>query len=187
MSHRAKHDGTPVIAEVSRTPVGERIATRLTLLETWNANGMPPGYLHRLPSTLAAAARWEDEELGIQRIVRPNDIVRTHKTHGPSLVRIEELLRALHHRYRPKQMKKSARSELQALRRQYDSLNQLCEKVASQYRTQRQIARDRAQAAHHSEQLAKDLERELRIAEAKVAELTRELRSLQAIRKVPRP
>lgn len=77
----------------SRPSVKVRIERRLEVLRGWLKNGVPTG--HSVPKSLTVARRWENEALGIQPIVSPNEFTTTHPYHGKLVRELSSLLTEL--------------------------------------------------------------------------------------------
>ena len=111
-------------------PLGPQIRLRLQTLREWQQNGVPDG--HTAPTSLNQVRYWDDASLGIAKIGAPASFTTTHKTHGPLVRAISNVLLALN-QPAPKQPKKSSlRQQLLAQRAQFRAAESAWQKVANQ-------------------------------------------------------
>lgn len=70
--------------------VKTRIEARLRILRKWETDGVPPGQF--VPRNLTQARKWNAPDLGIQRIISPNEFTKTHPAYGKLVTEINQAL-----------------------------------------------------------------------------------------------
>ncbi|QND70211.1 hypothetical protein [Tardiphaga robiniae] len=83
--------------KLENPPLRSEIERRLSVLQEWKANGIPPEYV--LPQSLTEARQWNVPKLGIQPIASPNSFTKGHPEHGKLVSKIAELLTFLNNKY----------------------------------------------------------------------------------------
>lgn len=118
----------------------ERVLRRLRLLRQWRREGIPPGYLGRLPASLNDARRWNAPELGIFPIGSKSDFVTVHMEWGGDVREIHALLKELRSMYQPVRKRKSSRSEAVEARQESERRGILLEQLAAQWHEAREAS-----------------------------------------------
>ena len=119
--------------EERASSVASRVAKRVEILRKWKAEGVPQDRLSTLPVSLRDAAKWLDEEYGIEPIVSPNEFTTTHRGWGGSVAEIQRLLEALNTRHQAPRRKNSASVEAATSRKEVQELKILLSRVTSQW------------------------------------------------------
>ena len=111
-----------------------QIAVRLTTLQAWEIDGIPP--TKKLPHSLNQVRSWEDTDLGISRIGSPGSFTTKHPEHGASVKEIAEVLEVLIKRQREtKPRAPSLATQLKHERRRSAALKKTLENSANGYAT----------------------------------------------------
>lgn len=147
-----------------------QIAVRLTTLQAWEIDGIPP--TKKLPHSLNQVRSWEDTDLGISKIGSPESFTTKHREHGATVKEIAEVLEVLIKRQREtKPIAPSLATQLKHERRRSGALKKTLENSANGYAT----------ITVQHEEASRDLRvtrQSLDSANARISDLERELKEV---------
>ena len=166
--------------------VQSQIAVRLTTLQGWTIEGIPP--TKELPRSLNQVRCWEDPDLGISKIGSPGSFTTKHPEHGAAVKEIAALLEVLIKRQRESEPDEpSLATLLRDERKRSTDLKKMLEDSADLYvaitvaleETQRDLRVTRQSlesvTARHSESKQQIKELHRRLAQYSTSELVTDL------------
>lgn len=173
--------GAIVVLEAKPIPVKERVARRVRILRSWVEEGVPQAHVAAIPKSLRAVARWHDPALGITPIPSPNDFIKHHREWGWEVREIEEMLRALHARYRRGTSPAKSTSKLVSRSAQED-IDHAWATVIGQWHTERDVSVRSVSEADELRRSCQALRDELVEAKREIAALRAELSKGRGLR-----